>query len=121
MTAQRRFKPSFRATVRLGRVNDAHSPASGPYLVAPGSTVTMPDGKKVTRTVMAFGPAVARTREMLQDSDELRLTVRFDGGAVLVIGPAEPAKPRPARTAPKSMMADCVAAAGFDEHASYGF
>jgi hypothetical protein len=124
MSNARRFRPTFEAVVKLGRVTKGAG-KNGPYSVAPDSTVTMPDGTVTKRTVMAFGPGLAKVGRILRSSRTVRLAVQLDGGTLIVVGPAPSmvkqddagAAPAPLRT---SLAAECLAAAGFDEHANYG-
>lgn len=125
MSNARRFRPTFEAVVKLGAVTKGAG-KNGPYGVAPGSTVTMPDGTVTKRTVMAFGPGLAKVGRILRSSRTVRLAVQLDGGTLIVVGPApslvktDAAEAASAPTKTSSLAADCVAAAGFDEHANYG-
>lgn len=130
MAAARRFRPTFDATIILGEI-ETKSGAKGPYAIARGSSIVTPDGVTRDRTVMAFGDALAKAGSLLHSASTVRLAVQLDGGTVIVKGPAKSSKVdqpnqdtapiadrRPSK--PTTLLDDCLAAAGFGEHATYG-
>lgn len=124
MAAARRFAPTFTAEVVPGAVI-RKSGSNGPYLVSKGASMRTPDGKTAVRTLMSFGDHAMKVLPNLRPGIPVRLELRLDGGTMIAVGiddtdarqPAPVAR-RPRRMS-KGLVADCVASAGFDEHAAY--
>lgn len=125
MAAARRFAPTFTAEVVPGAVVRKDG-AKGPYLVSKGASMRTPDGKTAVRTLMSFGDQAMKVLPNLRPGMPVRLELRLDGGTMIAVGidadaaPQQPAAPTTKRRRmSKGLMADCVAAAGFEEHAAY--
>ncbi len=121
--AARRFSPTFVATVTPDTV-DTRTGKNGPYAVLKGAQISTPKGEEMTRTVMAFGQDHDLLEGKLHSGQPLDLKVRYDGGTLRIVGlPAhsdlDGQEPAPAQDI-DPMLADCIAAAGYDEHHDYG-
>lgn len=125
MAAVRRFAPTFTAEVVPGAVVRRNG-SNGPYLVSKGASMRTPDGRTSMRTLMSFGDQAMKVLPNLRPGVPVRLELRFDGGTIIAVGiDDDAAAQRPApvarrqRRMPKGLVADCIASAGFDEHAAY--
>lgn len=121
MSAARRFAPTFAADVVPGPVSRKRG-ANGSYLVSKGATVIMPNGSTVVRTLMSFGERSTAIARNLKKGVPVRLDLRLDGGAVIAVGVSAAPVAKPAAVAeamPAALLSDCLASAGFDEHAAY--
>jgi hypothetical protein len=75
---------------------------------------------------MSFGDQAMKVLPNLRPGIPVRLELRLDGGTIIAVGvhdDADTRQPAPVARRPrrmsKGLVADCVASAGFDEHAAY--
>lgn len=85
MTAARRFKPPFVATVVPDGIELLEG-RTGPYALMREAVVVRDGEPDAIRTVMAFGPAYGEISHLLQAGRPVDLSVRYDGGTLKVVG-----------------------------------
>jgi hypothetical protein len=85
----RRFQPSFDARVEFGPVSIAQDKNGKDFGKAVQCLVVTRDGTAYERTVMAFDDRFEVVRDTFRKGRKATLSVRFDGGVVVLSGPAK--------------------------------
>jgi hypothetical protein len=129
MSAQRQPARTFAVDVTMGDgpVERARTTQGRPYIMAKGTTVRMADGSISKRTILSFGSGANDIAQKLIPGVPVRLEVRPNGGSYVAVGiapvlktAAPVAKPKAAkRRMSAAMLAACVDAGGFAEHAAF--
>jgi hypothetical protein len=88
-TAARKFQPSFDARVEFGPVSIAQDKHGKDFGKAVQCLIVTRDGTAYERTVMAFADRFEDVRRTFKKGRKAMLSVRFDGGVVVLSGPAK--------------------------------
>lgn len=78
--------PDFIASVFFENISAGFSTDGTPYYTMQGCSLVLPDGREVTRTVMAFGQAHDLVREIILDGKELVALLSYSGSTLKVVG-----------------------------------
>jgi hypothetical protein len=129
MSAQRKPARTFAVDVTMndGPVERNRTAQGRPYITAKGTTVRLADGSVSKRTILSFGPESNAIAQKLVPGVPVRLEVRPNGGSYVAVGiapvletTAPVGKPKTAKLRMSAaMLAACVDAGGFAEHAAF--
>lgn len=75
----------FQAVVNFDAIESKQDKNDQPYFVMKGCEIQTPAGETVKRTVMAFGSAHARVKDLVLSGQELVLDVQFAGPVLKVL------------------------------------
>lgn len=97
---RKRFSKIFEATVTFGdEIVVSETKHRVVYARSPDTTVVLPDGSTVKRTVMAFGDQLMTIQPDVAPGGTVRLAVQHDRGTVKIVGYPRGAEPSPDRDA----------------------
>lgn len=78
--------PDFIASVFFENISAGFSTDGTPYYTMQGCNLVLPDGREVTRTVMAFGQAHDLVRDTILGGNELVAFLSYSGSTLKVVG-----------------------------------
>lgn len=99
MTKRRKFSKIFPATITFGDSVIVSETKGGVVYAKCEAQVEMSDGRKVARTVMAFGDQLMSVQPDFAPGNTVKLAVQHDGGTMKVIGYPRDAQPAEDRDA----------------------